>query len=606
MKLNIKWLVFGALLFLCLCSLSISQQLVETKENRQLVARTQDKLSKKMTELATSLIVLATTQLVCLFVLGTQFKKTSESIQTDEVATALEGLDVSRILRKRDALSQSEMIALMKNLAQELREAKSLQEYLIERASHVVCMIDPRGKFLSISRASLSAWGYSPKELEGRLVGDIVIDGDRLIKSLLSVAKTQDRAVVETKLQVRDGELLEVIWTAHWSSVDDALFCIVQDVTERKRAEDQLRLLLDALPAGVLIASGTPPLVEFANGQACNLLRTVRVELNGLPLSEIWQYGFDESTAAGAEKTYQSIAARPDGTKFPVEVSTRSIDIGDELKQLFVFLDITAQQETEKLKNEFLAMVTHDLRTPLASLQGMLVLLDKGILGGLNDQGKRLSGKMSRDFDRLNRLINDMLDLEKVGSGKLQLECVELNMEEVVGHAVEVVRLHAITKGIALGKKGEWNLHCWGDRDQLVRVIVNLLSNALKYSPENSEITIGMEDLGTHARIAVADQGRGIPPEKIVKIFEKFEQSEIADAKKSGGTGLGLAICKAIVQEHGGQIGALNNREGGGSTFWFTVPKIWSEADRMAAAAEQTLTEIPAVGKDRGDNIQAS
>jgi PAS domain S-box-containing protein len=601
MKLNVKWLVFAALLLLCFGSLSISQQLVRTKENRALVLRTQDKLSKKMTELATSLIVLATTQLFCLGVLVTQFKKTSESIQTEEVTQALEGLDVSRILRKRDALSQSEMLALMKNLAQELRESKNIQEYLIERASHVVCSIDQRGKFASVSRASLSAWGYTPTELEGKLVGDIVVEGDLLVKNLMFDAKNQQRAVRETKLKCRDGEQLEVIWTAYVSTADGSLFCIVQDVTERKRAEEQLRLLLDALPAGVLVASGTPAIVEFANAHACSLLKSAREPLNGLPLDQVWQYGFNESTTHGANQLYQTIASRPDGTRFPVEVSTRSIELGDEIKQLFVFLDITAQQETEKLKNEFLAMVTHDLRTPLASLQGMLVLLDKGILGALNDQGKNLSAKMSRDFDRLNRLINDMLDLEKVGSGKLQLECIELNMGEVIDHAAEVVRLHAITKGISLARKGDWNLHCWADRDQLVRVLVNLLSNALKYSPESATITVGIEDLGTHARVAVMDQGRGIPPEKIVKIFEKFEQAEVADSKKSGGTGLGLAICKAIVQEHGGQIGALNNREGGGSTFWFTVPKIWSEADRAASAADRTLTEIPLVTQKNPD-----
>jgi signal transduction histidine kinase len=88
------------------------------------------------------------------------------------------------------------------------------------------------------------------------------------------------------------------------------------------------------------------------------------------------------------------------------------------------------------------------------------------------------------------------------------------------------------------------------------------------------------------------DQGRGIPPEKLGKIFEKFEQTEVADAKKSGGTGLGLAICKAIVAEHGGQIGAMNNKDGAGSTFWFTVPKVWSDAERAAAAAE-TRTGLP-------------
>jgi PAS domain S-box-containing protein len=554
----------------CLGGFFILQDLDATKHNRSLVARTQVKLSSKLGGISSDLVILGTLQLIAICVLVAGFRKTTEEVEPEEVSEALEDSSVSRIIRKRDGLSQQDVLALMKNQAHELQECRKILAYVVERGTDVVCAIDSQGKLASISRASLTQWGYTPQELEGRPATCLI--EDRQIKALSARAQTGERAVLETQLQSRDGEQLQVVWTAYWSPAEESLFCIVEDVTLRKRAEEQLRCLLNALPAGVLVTSNEPDLIEFANIQACSLLRSSAQQLQGCSLERVWQEELPAAQAEVGMPITRATASRPDGSKFPIEFSMRSLEFDGEIKKLVVFLDVTAKLEVEKLKQEVLAMITHDLRSPLAAVKGMVVLLDKGLLGTLNEKGQALTAKVSRDFDRLTRLIDDMLDLEKLSAGKLQLDCASLPVCELIDQAGAVVSLHAQAKNIKLVTEDPAAASCWGDRDQLVRVLVNLLSNALKYSPEGGSFVTRAEQFETHVRFAVIDQGRGIPEAKLGRIFEKFEQAELADAKKLGGTGLGLAICQAIVQEHGGQIGALNNPDRG-STFWFTIPR---------------------------------
>lgn len=583
MKFGSREFVLALLGALCIGLLLIAQQLHVTMEDATLAPNNKAKarLAGRVNELASVLLVIAGGQVLCVIVLFTMVQRSGFGIQSDEVSAALESHDVSRMLKKREALSQSEVIALLENLAQELNEAKSIQRFLMERASHVVCIVDKKGKFLSVSKASLSSWGYQSSELEGKNIATVLVDPTRIINIVMAIANTSKKAIVETNLKARDGEILDVVWTAYWSTSDNALFCIIQDVTERKRVEVRLRATLEALPAGVLI-TGAHNKIEFANAKACSMLAWDPGALNGHSLDDIWEHKYQRDLEDTADRErldpiFQTQATRSDGSLFPVEVATRVIELEDDIKLLTVFIDITAQKESERLRNEFLAMVTHDMRTPLASLQGMLGLLDKGVLGELNGQGKQLVQSVGPKFDRMMRLINDMIDLEKIGAGRMRLECVNLALNDIIQNVMQIVQMQASEKNISLQLRAEPCM-CWGDRDQLARVLQNLLSNAIKFSEENSTVIIMVEDTGTAARVSVSDGGRGIPENRLHRIFEKFEQVEVADAKKRGGAGLGLAICKAIVAEHQGKIGVYNNPERG-STFWFTVPKSQSGAE---------------------------
>jgi PAS domain S-box-containing protein len=587
MKFGSREFFLALLGALCIGLILVAQQLHTTLDDRSLALNTKAKiqLAGRINNLSSVLLLLSGAQVLCVIILFTLGQRGGSDFKADEVYAALDVLESSRMLRKVDTLTPKDVIAILENLAQELTEAKSIQRFLMERASHVVCIVDKKGKFTSVSKASLSAWGYQSSELEGKNISQVLVDPTRVIQIVMAIANTSKKAVVETNLKARDGEILDVVWTAYWSTSDSALFCIVQDVTERKRVEMRLRTTLEALPAGVII-TGTNNIIEFANAKACSLLKWEPGDLLGQSLDDIWEHKYQRNIEELSERVllnpvFQTQAKRSDDTRFPIEVSTRSIEYAEEFKLLAVFIDITAQKESERLRSEFLAMVTHDMRTPLASLQGMLGLLDKGVIGELNAQGRQLVTSVGPKFDRLLRLISDMLDLEKIGQGKMRLECKTLTLNEVIQNVMSIVQMQAQERNISLQVRMEPCV-CWGDRDQLERVVQNLLSNAIKFSDNNSSVVIMVEDLGNEARVSVADNGRGIPENRIDRIFEKFEQVERADAKIRGGTGLGLAICKAIVTEHRGEIGVYNN-PGRGSTFWFTVPKTQAAAEATRA-----------------------
>lgn len=233
--------------------------------------------------------------------------------------------------------------------------------------------------------------------------------------------------------------------------------------------------------------------------------------------------------------------------------------------------DITARMERERLKREFMAMLTHDLKIPLTSMIGLMSLLEKGAIGELNPKGKSISQKVQKDMSRLLRLINDLLDIEKIELGKFSLDCRTMRAVDAIDQARQIMTPLADLKNVSL-ETATSEATCWADEERVVQVLVNLLSNAISFAPDDSTISITCEDIGATTRIAVIDQGKGISADNLEKVFSKFEQVESSDSFKRKGTGLGLAICKSIVEEHGGEIG-VKSQSGSGSEFWFTLNK---------------------------------
>lgn len=232
--------------------------------------------------------------------------------------------------------------------------------------------------------------------------------------------------------------------------------------------------------------------------------------------------------------------------------------------------DVSQQKQLERMKAEFIAMVTHDLRAPLATVEGVLALMEHGVLGEISDKGQRIAQGTRKECQRLLRLLNDMLQLEKIDAGSFTLECSQINLATVAADAVESATSAAEARGVKL-ELSSCDAPCWGDEIRISQVLLNLLSNAIKYAPEGSAVDVKVTTSSDAASIYVSDHGRGIPPEKTEKIFERFEQVTSSDAREKLGTGLGLAICKAIVIQHGGEIG-VNSKIDEGSTFWFSVP----------------------------------
>jgi signal transduction histidine kinase len=224
----------------------------------------------------------------------------------------------------------------------------------------------------------------------------------------------------------------------------------------------------------------------------------------------------------------------------------------------------------EQRKQEYISMISHDLRTPLAAIQGTIAVANRGSYGVLNEKGiKRMSAAES-DAERLIGLINEMLDYEKLDSGTFELDKTTTMLSSITDSAINAVRPLSEQKNISIfTTNSDTTIYC--DQDRVIRVIINLLGNAIKFSGDGTTIKIEAVQNKEGTVIRIKDSGRGIPAASIGKIFDRFTQVETADATKHGGSGLGLAICKAIVEAHGGKIGC-ESVVGKGTTFWMTFP----------------------------------
>ncbi|BAZ21459.1 serine/threonine protein kinase and signal transduction histidine kinase with GAF and PAS/PAC sensor [Kalymmatonema gypsitolerans NIES-4073] len=232
--------------------------------------------------------------------------------------------------------------------------------------------------------------------------------------------------------------------------------------------------------------------------------------------------------------------------------------------------DITEQHAIEQMKNEFISIVSHELRTPLTAIQGFLGLLNTGNYDNKPEKAKRMLQQALTNSDRLVRLVNDILDLERLSSGRVQLVREVCQAEDLMQRAVEGVQSIAIAAAITLSITPT-TARVWASPDSIIQTLTNLLSNAIKFSPPNSVIILSAQPQTDSVLFQVKDQGRGIPADKLEKIFERFQQVDVSDARAKGGTGLGLAICQSIVQQHDGNIW-VESTFGEGSTFYFTLP----------------------------------
>ena len=236
--------------------------------------------------------------------------------------------------------------------------------------------------------------------------------------------------------------------------------------------------------------------------------------------------------------------------------------------------DITLQKRSRRVKDEFVSTVSHELRTPLTSIHGSLALLRNRAAGELGDSAKGIVELAWRYSDRLRRLIDDLLDVQKMEFGQLDLRMGEFELDELLARAVASDRLYAEQYGIGLALE----LDAAGcrvrvDDDRFHQVVSNLLSNAIKYSPEGEQVRIRSTCLDDGVRVSIIDRGPGIPDDFRARVFETFAQADSSKTRMVGGTGLGLSICRRLVTAFGGRIG-FNTAPDEGTTFWFDLPTI--------------------------------
>jgi signal transduction histidine kinase len=277
---------------------------------------------------------------------------------------------------------------------------------------------------------------------------------------------------------------------------------------------------------------------------------------------------------------------REDGTSFSIEYETAPvIEAGRAVGTIVTFRDVTLRRASEQLKDEVISAVSHELRTPLTSIRSTLGLLAGGVVGNLPEKGRRLLDIAVNNTDRLIRLVNDTLDLERIESGQSDFTPVPCDAGELAVQAADGVRSLAELAGVHL-EVLPMDARVWGDPDRLIQVLTNLLSNAIKFSPaEGGTVWLDAEESASELVFRVRDEGRGIPPEKLDVIFERFAQVDKSDARDKGGTGLGLAISRAIVNQHGGQIWA-ESTPGAGTTLCVALPCDAAEAEWLLSTPE--------------------
>jgi len=256
-----------------------------------------------------------------------------------------------------------------------------------------------------------------------------------------------------------------------------------------------------------------------------------------------------------------------------VEVRTNPVvdRMGRYLGCVSTLHDVTAEREIAVMKNEFVSMVSHELRTPLTSIKGYVDLIVDGEAGEINDIQREFLQIVQENSDRLVSLINDLLDISRIESGRVHLKIEPLEIADVVQGVIDTFRTYAESSNVTLTSHVARNLpRVAADRDRVGQVLMNLVSNAIKYSPGGGSVGVNVKRRGDHIHIEVTDTGIGISEEDQRQLFTKFFRVDSSLTREIGGTGLGLSICKSVIDLHGGEIW-VKSREGEGSTFAFSL-----------------------------------
>jgi two-component system, OmpR family, sensor histidine kinase VicK len=390
----------------------------------------------------------------------------------------------------------------------------------------------------------------------------------------IALAQAQLLEHLEEIVEVRTAELQEVNRSLQ-QEINDRM----QAEAALRRSEEQLRLITNALP--VLIAYvDEDQRYRFNNKAYEDWLGQSPDDIYGSNLQTVW--GIDcyermqvyvKLALLGQVVAYENEITLKDG--LPCSVNVTYIPHLDEQKKVVGFFaltsDISDRKAIERMKDEFIAVVSHELRTPLTSLHSALKILATGRLGSLSSDGKQMLEIADDNTERLVRLVNNVLDLQRIESGDVRMEKQVCNVAALMIQATESMQPMAQQQGVVLAVK-PIDIEILVDSDYIVQALTNLLSNAIKFSLTDGTVWLTAESKSnTEVLFSVRDQGQGIPSDKLESIFERFQQVDSSDSRRKGGTGLGLTICRKIIEQHEGKIWAESTL-GEGSTFSFTLP----------------------------------
>lgn len=490
-------------------------------------------------------------------------------------------IDLRRINHRLKKINQA-----LTRRARSVENAWAQLDDLLDNSSDLIQSVAPDGRFVYVNRSWCKALGYSVDETKSLSLYDVIAPEymAHCCHVMAQLAKGEVAPPFELSVITKTGErlLLEGHVTAR---IEDGVLVatrgMFRNVTEQRQHEERVRLYVDVVEhvqIGLLVWEGdaidsTSYHLTAKNGAADRMLAQLGMLALNASLSDM--------PPLLASAALPDVIAQVHRTHSATRID--DIEVGGTFISTLVFPlpgrfvgvaleDVSQRKAVEQLKDEFVSTVSHELRTPLTSIRGALGLMAGGVVGQLPEHASELLGIAQSNTDRLVRLINDILDLDKIDAGRFDLRVGPFSVSELVASVLEQMRPLAAEARVEVVTELRGLDEIVADEDRIVQVLTNLLSNAIKFSPLDALVQLHIATLPSgNVRFAIMDNGPGISEVDKSRLFNRFQQLDAGDRRSKGGTGLGLAISKAIVEQHGGSIG-VNSEFGHGSTFWFELP----------------------------------
>ena len=490
---------------------------------------------------------------------------------------------------KKSEESMRKMMREMSYLIEEIRNFKTISD----RASYGAAIADMQGIITYCNQEFARMHGFRIKEVLGEHMS--IFHNKKQMKYVEEhlTRVRENEAVTADKLwhSRKDGSVFPTLMNATMINDDDGspmfIAATAVDITEMetaeyalKESEAQLSAILETAAEGIITIDEKGSIVSFNNaaeiifgysseevvGENISIFMTSpNAEDHNKYIERYIATGDAHIIGIGREVT----GKRKSGELFPIDLAVSEVLLGDRRIFTGIIRDITERKEIDRMKNEFISVVSHELRTPLTSTIGSLGLLSAGVMGELPEEAMDLINVAKNNTERLVRLINDILDVEKIESGRIVLDIGDHDISEIVDRAMGEMSGFALDKNVELKATVEPHT-VKADRDRITQVIVNLLSNAVKFSERGGVVEVVSKVAADRLELRVSDHGEGVPDHFRERIFQKFQQADSSVTRRKGGTGLGLSICKAIIEGHGQKI-TFEPTPGGGATFVFTM-----------------------------------
>jgi PAS domain S-box-containing protein len=489
-----------------------------------------------------------------------------------------------------------------------LYSTMEMQRGILDGANYSIISTDPDGTIRTFNRAAERMLGYQANELIGKFSPLFLHDQAEVAARAVAlsselnehiepgfevfVARTRRGLVEEHEWSYihKNGRRIPVLLSV--SALRDArgsisgFLGIASDISARRQAEADLNRFKNVLDNTLdMIFMFDPETLRFVylSRGAVESMGYTREELLTMTPYQIKplipEPEFRELIApllSGARPAvkYETVHRRKNGSEFPVEILLQLVrEPGTRGLFIAIVRDITERKKVERMKSEFVSTVSHELRTPLTSIRGSLGLVASGVAGTLPEKARELIDIAYKNSGRLAQLINDILDVERIESGRMRFDIRPEALMPIVEQSVEAMRGYGQELGVEFVVTASLpRVMVDVDAHRLLQVLANLLSNAAKFSPRGGSVEVAVARHRDKVRVAVTDHGPGIPPEFRSRIFQRFSQADSSDTRAKSGSGLGLHISKGIVERFGGCIG-FDTRIGSGSTFYFDLPE---------------------------------